>query len=360
MLLACQESDFDILKVSGNIKNTSNKNIKLISFSENNVAIILDTATLSRRGKYLLNTIYKPDELLAIQVDNETPVWFVPDSKEIEINVDYHNYKKYSIKNSTASMQLHDFINNLDSLTQLQISKIVVIDSLRKNKFADSVINLYKQDVKLFSKQISTFCTKSISNARHPAIKYFYLYYSLKSKALDENQVFKHLSFASDSFPNHKQLLGLKNSLDLIVKSNPKLFLINSVAPDFSIIDSNKTTVTYNTFKNKVLLLNFTSTSTSSSYTNSLLNIYKEFKSKNFEILGISLDTSKQIWLSSIKKDSIMWQQVLDTTSFKSIIAKKYYVNTTPFTILINANKKIVAVDIKGEALRDKLKEIIK
>ena len=360
-LMSCRDNSFSILKISGKITNTSNKKISLVSFSDSNNTIVLDTSRILLSGKFELATAFKKDELLAIQVENETPIWLVADEEEITVDIDFNNYKKYKTKGSTASEAVHQFLNKTDLFLQEQQTKTIALDSLRKIKSSDSIVNVFKESIKSNDNSFKNYSNKLIASTKNPALKYFYLFYVLKLNIFDENQVFKMVANACDTFPQHTQLLGLKNNLRAIVKSNPKLFLVNTTAADFNALDSVNNIFSLNSIKNKYLLIDFWSinSKTNQQEFNALKTTYKDYQLKQFDVLRVALNTNRKEWMSVIKKDTIGWKNYIDSNALQSEVAKKYYITTLPYNVLINPNKKIIAVDIKGEALRDKLKKLL-
>ena len=91
-----------------------------------------------------------------------------------------------------------------------------------------------------------------------------------------------------------------------------------------------------------------------------LIKAYKKFKSKNFEIISISLDRNKNSWIKAVTEDSLPWLNLLDETNSESTVANRYGVTTVPSNFLINPDGKIVAKNLKGENLQTKLSEILK
>ena len=360
--ISCNQYDYKTISVYGTIENAANKKIALLSFGNNNSPIILDTSYTDKKGKFTLKSLTNDEELYAIKVDTASEIWFVNDTKEITINANFKEYKNYKTKGSVASESLHLFIAKLDSLSILQKNNQNSIDTLVKKKLKDSILNVVKNEKKLIEKHIKDYCNSSIGSAKSPALKYFYLFYANKIGALNENEIFKLTTAACTQFPRNAQLQGLKNSLSAIVKANPKLFLINEPAMDFSYKDTANQAINLKTFKNKYLLIDFWESGNKEyrQQTNYLLETYKLFKDKNFNILGVSLDSFKISWQKAIKQDSLVWTQVRDTLGFKSDIVKKYYLSSLPYNVLINPSGKIVAIDIRGEALREKLKELLK
>ena len=361
-LISCNQHDYKTITVTGTIENGANKKIVLLSFGNSNSPIILDTSSTDKKGRFTLKSLTNDEELYAIKVDSTPEIWFVNDTREITINANFKEYKNYITKGSVASELLHQFLGKFDSLSTLKKNNQSNIDTLTKQKQRDSIINIAKDEKKLIDKQIKDYCNASIGNAKGPALKYFYLFYANKTAALNENEIFKLTTAACTQFPKNAQLQGLKNSLSAIVKSNPKLFLINEVATDFNYKDTAKNSITLKSFKNKYLLIDFWESGNKEyrQQTNYLLETYKLFKDKNFDILGVSLDTLKTSLQKAITQDSLVWTQVQDTLGFKSDVVKKYYLSSLPYNVLINPSGKIVAIDIRGEALREKLKELLK
>ncbi|MDR3245710.1 MAG: AhpC/TSA family protein [Prevotellaceae bacterium] len=87
--------------------------------------------------------------------------------------------------------------------------------------------------------------------------------------------------------------------------------------------------------------------------------LYSEYKDKGFEIVGISLDQTKEAWIKGIEEDKITWPQMSDLKYWSSIAAVKYKVEGIPFTILLDKEGKVINVSLTGEALREKLKELM-
>ncbi len=88
-----------------------------------------------------------------------------------------------------------------------------------------------------------------------------------------------------------------------------------------------------------------------------LLKAYNKYKSKNFTILGVSLDEEKgrRAWLGAVKQDGLPWTQVSELKGFKSKAAVLYGVSAIPTNFLIDPNGKIIARNLRGEELDRKL-----
>jgi peroxiredoxin len=115
-------------------------------------------------------------------------------------------------------------------------------------------------------------------------------------------------------------------------------------------------------FRDKVILLEFwASWSRSCREENpELVKIYNEFKEKGFEIFGVAADNQKDAWLKAIQHDSLTWTNVTDLNGERNKAMLIYGVYRYPTNYLIDRSGTIVAMDLQGDALRDKLQDLLK
>ncbi len=86
---------------------------------------------------------------------------------------------------------------------------------------------------------------------------------------------------------------------------------------------------------------------------------YERFHDKGFDILGISFDNTREAWLKGIADLGMTWAQLSDVQGWKSLAAKKYGVHAIPFTILFDKEGRIIATNLRGKALGEKLEELL-
>ncbi|RED44239.1 TlpA disulfide reductase family protein [Seonamhaeicola aphaedonensis] len=94
------------------------------------------------------------------------------------------------------------------------------------------------------------------------------------------------------------------------------------------------------------------------SFNPELVEQYKLYKDKGFEIFGVSLDTDKEKWKKAIKKDGLNWENVSDLKGANNQAAVTYGVRDIPDNLLINEKGVIIARLIRGQKLEEKLKEL--
>lgn len=91
-----------------------------------------------------------------------------------------------------------------------------------------------------------------------------------------------------------------------------------------------------------------------------LVKAYAEYKSKGFEIVGISLDDDKDAWVKSLAKLNITWPQMSDLKGWESDLSKPYNVRSIPFTLLVDQDGNIVAENLRGAQLDQMIEKLLK
>lgn len=85
---------------------------------------------------------------------------------------------------------------------------------------------------------------------------------------------------------------------------------------------------------------------------------YHKYKDKGFTVLGVSLDQNKNAWLKAIEKDGLTWTHVSDLKGWNNEVAQAFGITSIPQNILIDRQGIIIAKNLRGAALEEKLKEI--
>lgn len=90
-----------------------------------------------------------------------------------------------------------------------------------------------------------------------------------------------------------------------------------------------------------------------------LVKVYNKYKSRGFEIFGVSLDANAILWKKAIDKDALPWPNVSDLKGSDNEAALIYGVYEIPSNFLIDPGGKIIAKNLRGEELEVKLKELL-
>jgi thiol-disulfide isomerase/thioredoxin len=90
-----------------------------------------------------------------------------------------------------------------------------------------------------------------------------------------------------------------------------------------------------------------------------VVEIYNEFSDQGFDIVGVSLDRTKEEWLEGIEEDQLTWHHMSDLQYWNSSAANLYAVKSIPHTVLLDAQGTIVARNLSKEELKEKLREML-
>ena len=136
---------------------------------------------------------------------------------------------------------------------------------------------------------------------------------------------------------------------------------IGKVAPDFTLNTPEGKPLSMHSIKAKVKVLDFWASwcGPCRGENPNVVAMYKELHPKGLEILSISLDNDKDAWLKAIKDDGLEWNHVSDLQGWNCAAAKLYGVNGIPHLIVLDENNVIVAKNLRGEALKEKVAELL-
>ena len=85
---------------------------------------------------------------------------------------------------------------------------------------------------------------------------------------------------------------------------------------------------------------------------------YEKYHPKGLDIVAISFDNNKDAWLRAIRSMKMPWIHLSDLAGWQSIGATTYGIKAIPANILLDGEGKIVDIDLRGELLDIRLKEI--
>ena len=136
---------------------------------------------------------------------------------------------------------------------------------------------------------------------------------------------------------------------------------MGKVIPDFELPDVNGNMVNIKSFRGKYVLVDFWASwcGPCRGENPNVVAAYNRYKGRNFTVLGISLDKSKEPWLEAIKKDGLVWQHISDLKGWSNAVAQQFGIQSIPQNFLIDPSGVVIGKNLRGEDLEQKLQSVI-
>ena len=136
---------------------------------------------------------------------------------------------------------------------------------------------------------------------------------------------------------------------------------LGTVAPDIALPNTKGDTVRLSSLRGKYVLVDFWASWCRPCRMESpnLVEAYNAFHNKGFTIYSVSLDNNRQAWLNAIQHDNLgQWYHVSDLKGWHSSAAALYGVNSIPSNFLLDPQGRIIAKNLRGPKLKEKLSQI--
>jgi peroxiredoxin len=178
------------------------------------------------------------------------------------------------------------------------------------------------------------------------------------------------LSYEMDAPEIESMINGLDTTivrLPMIKDLKDRVAVMKSVsigqkAPDFTMNDPNGNPVSLSSkIGSKLLLIDFWAAwcNPCRQENPNVVKVYNEFHKKGFDVFGVSLDRTKDDWVKAIDNDKLTWTQVSDLQFWNNAAAKLFAVNAIPANFLLDETGTIIGKNLRGEALYNKVKEVL-
>ena len=160
--------------------------------------------------------------------------------------------------------------------------------------------------------------------------------------------------------------MDLRNKLAEIARMDARISLTSQISeasyPDLELQDIYGRKIRLSSLAGKVVLLDFWSAELGNSnvYNAELKETYRKYADAptSFEVYQVAIDTSKPLWITAVQEQQLPWISVSDLRGRASTALTLYNVQKLPANFLIDRQGTIVARDIYGKSLEEKLDEL--
>ena len=136
---------------------------------------------------------------------------------------------------------------------------------------------------------------------------------------------------------------------------------VGKEAPDFTLNDPDGNPVTLSSLRGNYLLIDFWAAwcGPCRRENPNVVAAYAKYHDRGFDVLGVSLDDSRQDWLEAIEKDGLAWTQVSDLQGWSNRAAALYGISSIPSNLLLDPDGIIIAKNLRGADLQAKLETLL-
>ena len=310
------------------------------------------TKTKLLQGKFALKGNVKEPMLCYLMIGTENPVEIYVENRSISVKGKKAQPPVFEITGSVSHKEFTDFTKTFIPIAQQLNSLGNTINATMPGPDKDALMKTYTAAQENIQEAIDKF----ISEKKKSPVAAFILNatFDFNPDVVILEKRFNMLDASVKKSESGKQLEQFI--------SEKKVGAIGSEALDFTQPDTTGSPVSLSSFRGKYVLVDFWASwcGPCRNENPNVVENYNKFKAKNFAILGVSLDRpgKKDAWVQAINEDNLTWTHVSDLQFWNNAAAKLYHIQGIPQNILVDPEGKIVAKNLRGPALEEKLCEI--
>lgn len=320
----------------------------------------MDTAIVMNE-KFVFEGQIDYPEMLYLKVNSVTgSIPLIIENKEMTIAVDKDNFSSSTVQGTEANEALNLYNKKTGELTskRMQLGRDLRIKSQQDSEFNSDSLN---SELNELNSKIMDYPYEFINEHKNNVFSVILLNKLLESKNSDIDRLENAFNTLSDVQKN--SILGTIFKSQMQIKKAEKAAVnateIGEIAPSFSAPTPDGNTLALNDVKGKLTLIDFWASwcKPCRRENPNVVKVYEKYHNKGLEIISVSLDGSrnqkdpKAAWIKAIEDDKLTWNHVSNLNYFNDPVAKAYHIRSIPATFLLDKDGKIIAKNLRGDAL---------
>ena len=354
--------------ISGSIKNIDDQKIFLEQlFFSNSSPQVLDSAQVVN-GRFSLHGAANEEGMFRLRMEKlNSGFIFINDAAEIKFSADI---KDPSLSgpafSSPANKLLINFLSTLDTKGKMLSEETAKLEALKTTKNNDSLVAEETIKVTDIKTSFENYVLAFADTTKHPVLAMFAMGYAADAQSALMDKIVANMS---NRFPTHQEVSAMitrygqmKNAQTQQESKAAGRPGIGMQAPDITMNDVNGKPFSLSALKGKYVLVDFWASwcAPCRGENPNVVKAFNKYKSKNFTVLGVSLDEKKEAWLKAIKDDNLGWTHISDLKGWSSASVSLYGFDGIPYNVLLDPQGKIIATELRAEVLDKKLGELLK
>jgi peroxiredoxin len=336
-----------------------------IVYGKDQAPVIVDSAKLNgSTGSAKLSAGNSKEGIYELVFgENILALPLINDVQNIGIQVDLSKRNDfYTVSESDASRQLKVLLNAVGEKNNEIERSFVRLDSLKKTNAPDSLLlseTAVKNEAIL---QLNDYLKGFMQSTPNATLGFLAL--SWASRSLSPSEMDTAIKSLKSRFPDNAFLAEMQKNSEAqqqAEEQSASQSWVGKMVPNLSLPDVNGKLVSVNSFKGKYLLIDFWASwcGPCRMENPNVVEAYNKFKGKNFTILGVSLDKDRDSWKKAIAQDHLTWTHISDLKYWNSQAVETFGFQGIPFNVLVDPSGKVIAQELRGRNLENKLEEVL-
>ncbi|PWL38811.1 thioredoxin [Flagellimonas aquimarina] len=340
-------------KVTGELDNGTNVYLK--TTDSLNQLIDIDT-TIVENGTFSFEGIQEKPQLHYIFVEaNRGNIPFVLENGNINLKFQKDSMNYAQLKGTVQNELFMNFLSESRKLSERARSMQNDMRNAAQQQDTATVTALREEYLE-FQDEVKTFNVDFAKENPNALISVLIIGNLMMSKGLPGDEV-KALYEALT--PEMKQSTPGEKLGDQLEKQ--KTTEIGGIAPEFSAPTPNGDLLALSDVKGKLTLIDFWAAwcRPCRAENPNIVSVYNKYHDKGLNVIGVSLDARAEDWTKAIEADGLAWNHISNLKRFQDPVAQLYNINAIPAAFLIDENGVIVAKDLRGPDLEQKVSELL-